>query len=431
MGNLSELVASESPVAYRISFALIRGEEGGPLGAIGGLFLAQAYYWSGRPNVEQMSRDGWFWWTQEQITEQTGLTRTETETARRRLRDLGALSEERRGQPARMWFRLDKDRLYTLLLAVAEARDLDCGKRANKDAENLQTSMRKSRNQDRGKPANLIVGNLHTISETPAKTYDTKTSPETSPPDGGRINGTGAVSLAGRQGEGAVDDVFDADDDISDAVIVSEMPDDTAPAAIATSQQNAPVRHVEPPLTPSDASTALVVSSPPPSLDDIDAAYLGVQAEAVAAEAARLAQRGTLATPPGVRPVPPVNYLKPAPFEVPPEDVFVPDPTPQESAWLRGKLTEILGTPLEVTVICRMAQDRFRHRGDYKGCAWQYLAYHLAALPLHRPTSAAGALRKSIADNWVAKPKPFEEMTIEERTAEKLAWFQERKQATG
>ena len=64
---------------------------------------------------------GWFCMSQEEWTEETGLSRWEQQTARRSLRDSGFLDERRAGMPARLWFRVRADRLWRALKAQADA----------------------------------------------------------------------------------------------------------------------------------------------------------------------------------------------------------------------------------------------------------------------------------------------------------------------
>lgn len=108
---------ADRPVVFYAAFGRIAG------GAANGLFLAQAWYWSAR------TQDGWFWKTRDAWERETTLTRREQERARARLRALGLLQEERRGVPARMYYRIDGDRLAELLTADAtrepDPEDLD------------------------------------------------------------------------------------------------------------------------------------------------------------------------------------------------------------------------------------------------------------------------------------------------------------------
>lgn len=85
-----------------------------------GVFLSQVCYWS--ENRTTIDRDGWFYKTADDWFEETGLTRREQEGARKKLRELGILEEKRQGLPAKLFFRVDHDALYQLLLKVAKER---------------------------------------------------------------------------------------------------------------------------------------------------------------------------------------------------------------------------------------------------------------------------------------------------------------------
>ena len=71
------------------------------------LLLGQCLYWTRSVLRQQPERNGWFWKTSAEWRRETGLSRREQDSARRRLRMLGLLGEERRGMPAKRWFRLD------------------------------------------------------------------------------------------------------------------------------------------------------------------------------------------------------------------------------------------------------------------------------------------------------------------------------------
>ena len=71
------------------------------------LLLGQCLYWTRSVTRQQPQRDGWFWKTAAEWQRETGLSRREQDSARRILRALGLLEEQRRGMPARRWFRLD------------------------------------------------------------------------------------------------------------------------------------------------------------------------------------------------------------------------------------------------------------------------------------------------------------------------------------
>jgi hypothetical protein len=85
------------PVAFQPIFAKVAD------GAIAGLFLSQAWYWT-KVSAE---RDGWFWKTQAEWQEELCLSRWEQETARKMLRAKKLLEERLRGNPSKLWFRVN------------------------------------------------------------------------------------------------------------------------------------------------------------------------------------------------------------------------------------------------------------------------------------------------------------------------------------
>jgi len=86
------------------------------------LLLSQAIYWT-RHGRDIERRDGWFMKTVEQWELETGLTEREQATARAVLRRLALLYERRVGVPAKLHFRLDRERLSALL---AQSTDKAC-----------------------------------------------------------------------------------------------------------------------------------------------------------------------------------------------------------------------------------------------------------------------------------------------------------------
>jgi len=97
------------PVAYYPKLAKITGS------VLANLFLCQMYYWQGK----QDDPTGWIYKTQADIEAETGLSRTEQETARRLLRQRGLVKERYSGLPRRLEFWLDEDELenrWTFLL---------------------------------------------------------------------------------------------------------------------------------------------------------------------------------------------------------------------------------------------------------------------------------------------------------------------------
>lgn len=136
---VADLLGGGEVVAYRPVFAHVFG------GATPALLLSQLWFWTNTPTVKNRDGEGWFWKSQKEITQETGLTRYETDTARRKLVALGVLSEDLRGVPATQHYKLNKDRLYQLLWEHLQKPPRPA-KNAEKEAvfqfvENRQTSL--------------------------------------------------------------------------------------------------------------------------------------------------------------------------------------------------------------------------------------------------------------------------------------------------
>lgn len=99
------------PVAYYSTFAKVAG------GATAGLMLSQIWYWS---DERRAGVDGWFYKSRDQWTEETGMTRPEQEAAREILRSRGLIEEIRKGNPYRLYYRLNKS---TLMEAINNPDD--------------------------------------------------------------------------------------------------------------------------------------------------------------------------------------------------------------------------------------------------------------------------------------------------------------------
>lgn len=108
--NLHDLL--DRPIAFQRVFVSIG------VGIGGALMLSQAVYWSKRTK----NADGWFYKTQDEWEEETGMTRTEQERARKALCAIGVMSEKRRGIPAKLFFRVDFDELSKAL--AGELREI-------------------------------------------------------------------------------------------------------------------------------------------------------------------------------------------------------------------------------------------------------------------------------------------------------------------
>ncbi len=106
-----DLLLHDRPIAYHAALARTLGS------ATAGIFLSQLLYWTPR----SQSNDGWIWKTQDQIYEETALTRWEQETARKTLRRVGVIEERRAGVPARLYFQVQMSILTRLLAETPRA----------------------------------------------------------------------------------------------------------------------------------------------------------------------------------------------------------------------------------------------------------------------------------------------------------------------
>jgi hypothetical protein len=203
-----DLLGGGRVVAFRVDLALAVGS------TTAGLLLSQFWYWTNQPSVE--ARDGWFWKTIAEIGDETGLSRPEQETARKRLRQLGLLEEDKRGVPMKLWFRLDKQRLIALLREYVAAKHAGIpqdehaeiphdGKPAHQHAGFQHVSVRDFRKIARGKAESLEAGFPQDISETTSeitqKNTQESTAPDPSPshsdPPGDEESGPPGVSSPG------------------------------------------------------------------------------------------------------------------------------------------------------------------------------------------------------------------------------------------
>lgn len=128
----------DRPIAFHRAFVSLGGVKVA-------LFLSQALYWTNRLPAD---RGGWFWKTGEEWRDETGLTREEIDTVRKRLKALGVLEEKLTGVPAKLWYRVN----------------------ASKLEERLQASVWEGHGPVCVKPTNCVVGNPQTITETTAET---------------------------------------------------------------------------------------------------------------------------------------------------------------------------------------------------------------------------------------------------------------------
>ena len=98
------VILTDRPIAYHPILAKVFGSINAAL------YLSQLLYWTPRADKE-----GWFFKTEADFTEETGLSRSEQETARKKLLADGVLEAVRKGLPARLFYRVNVENLTTRL----------------------------------------------------------------------------------------------------------------------------------------------------------------------------------------------------------------------------------------------------------------------------------------------------------------------------
>ena len=172
----------DRPIAFQRVFVALGA------GITGALLLSQAVYWSRRSGDDT----GWFFKTQVEWEEETGLTRREQEGARSRLQSMGLLREERRGIPAKLFYRVDFEALQT---SLDECAKQDCTKPPIKDGANDQTGTHQTAKQDCAKRTNRAAQNR----QTKLRKTTTETTAETTA-DISSTTAIAAVALASEAG---------------------------------------------------------------------------------------------------------------------------------------------------------------------------------------------------------------------------------------
>nr|MDQ3828913.1 hypothetical protein [Candidatus Tectomicrobia bacterium] len=121
--------------------------------------------------------DGWFYKTQPEWEDETGMGRSEQETARKHLRRTPFWQETRRGVPAKLYFRIDLERLAEALLTQPppKGKPRQNRKQNHQNAEIPQSSLQGSGKLVCEDPTDKPAGFPQAITETTAET----TLPET------------------------------------------------------------------------------------------------------------------------------------------------------------------------------------------------------------------------------------------------------------
>lgn len=160
----------DRPIAFQRAFVTLG------VGITGALMLSQAIYWSNRTD----DQDGWFYKTMEEWEAETGMTRSEQESARKKLVKVGALQEMKKGVPCRLFYRVNIEAI-----------------RANLSAENPQSSLQESCKQGCSKPASKRARKAQAITETTTEITPEITA-DTLPPSSGEPAVSGGLVVLDR-----------------------------------------------------------------------------------------------------------------------------------------------------------------------------------------------------------------------------------------
>src|SRR5215212_4526472 len=135
-------VLSDRPIAFHPELARALG------GINEALFFQQIAYWSDKGDDPE-----WIYKSQVELEAETCLSAYQQKQARDHLKRLGVLQDERRGVPARLYYRIDWDATFRFL----ETANLDS--RADPRFQGTQ-------NLDSEGPADKSAGNSESISES-------------------------------------------------------------------------------------------------------------------------------------------------------------------------------------------------------------------------------------------------------------------------
>ena len=140
---------NDQPIAFNKHYVFIG------CGINGALMLSQLVYWTARTK----NSDGWIYKTQHDWTMETGLTRKEQENARKKLKDLGFLTENKRGVPCKVYFKVERENLYKALIEYSESLD------SSQYAPNGQSSLNETDELVGTKRTNSVAPNGQSITE--------------------------------------------------------------------------------------------------------------------------------------------------------------------------------------------------------------------------------------------------------------------------
>lgn len=132
------------------------------------VMLSQGMYWQ---KVAESKGQEWFWVTADEWYNQTGITEESQKTARRIMKDAGFWNEKLMGLPAKLYFRIDAERLVAVISRYLETGIQVAVDRRNKKPDNTRSSDGKFRQQ-----VAVNNGNEETKEENIEKTNEETTT---------------------------------------------------------------------------------------------------------------------------------------------------------------------------------------------------------------------------------------------------------------
>jgi hypothetical protein len=156
----------DRPIAFHRVFVELTGS------VTAALMLSQGLYWTRIKRRDSPESEGWFYKTQTEWTDETGMGRSEQETARKRLRQTPFWQEQLRGIPAKLYFRIDLPHLAEALLTQPPKTGTPRENREqnHQDAEIQHTSLQGVSKQARDDTTDQSAGCPQPITETTAET---------------------------------------------------------------------------------------------------------------------------------------------------------------------------------------------------------------------------------------------------------------------
>lgn len=155
-------ILQDKPVAYHPDIAKAIGS------VQACLFLCQLLYWTGK----QRDEDGWIYKSWREFYNETGLSRRSQITAREILKKKGILEEKTGGMPRRCYYRINYDRLLSLLAEYYELKGTtSCIKSHNKEAEIAQQVVSNRTTGEPSEPTTSNTSEPYTENTTENTTY--------------------------------------------------------------------------------------------------------------------------------------------------------------------------------------------------------------------------------------------------------------------